>query len=107
MTSLKADKFLDSAGLLCSLPIVKTSLAIKEIGVGQILQVIATDPGVPPDIKAWSRQTGHDTIMALVPAGRIDDVSPQDWQTLHSPGKTCIILPKEPHPAASIITYCR
>ncbi|MCJ7535295.1 MAG: sulfurtransferase TusA family protein [Anaerolineales bacterium] len=52
MTSLKADKFLDSACLLCSLPIVKTSLAIKEIGVGQILQVIATDPGVPPDIKA-------------------------------------------------------
>ena len=60
MASLTADKVLDSSGMLCPLPIVKTSLAIKEIGVGQVLQVIATDPGAPSDMEAWSRQTGHD-----------------------------------------------
>ena len=60
MASLKADKVLDSSGMLCPLPIVKTSLAIKEIGVGQVLQVIATDPGAPSDMEAWSRQTGYE-----------------------------------------------
>lgn len=60
MASLTADKVLDSSGMLCPLPIVKTSLAIKEIGVGQVLQVIATDPGAPSDMEAWSRQTGHE-----------------------------------------------
>ena len=62
MTALKADKILDSSGMLCPLPVVKTSKAIKEIGVGQILQVIATDPGAPPDMEAWSRQTGHELL---------------------------------------------
>jgi len=52
MASLTADKVLDSSGMLCPLPIVKTSLAIKEIGVGQVLQVIATDPGAPSDMEA-------------------------------------------------------
>ena len=60
MSPLKAAKVLDSSGMLCPLPIVKTSLAIKEIGVGQVLQVIATDPGAPSDMEAWSRQTGHE-----------------------------------------------
>lgn len=59
MTALKADKVLDCSGLLCPLPVVKTSKAIKEIGIGQVLQMIATDPGAPPDMEAWSRQTGH------------------------------------------------
>lgn len=59
MIILKADKILDCSGLLCPLPVVKASKAIKEIEVGQVLQMIATDPGAPPDMEAWSRQTGH------------------------------------------------
>lgn len=59
MTALNADKVLDCSGLLCPLPVVKTAKAIKEIGIGQVLQMIATDPGAPPDMQAWSRQTGH------------------------------------------------
>lgn len=59
MTALKADKVLDCSGLLCPLPVVKTAKAIKEIAIGQVLQLIATDPGAPPDMQAWSRQTGH------------------------------------------------
>jgi tRNA 2-thiouridine synthesizing protein A len=62
MTVLKADKVLDCSGLLCPLPVVKTSKAIKEIAVGQVLQMIATDPGAPPDMEAWSRQTGHELL---------------------------------------------
>lgn len=62
MTEFKADKVLDCSGLLCPVPVVKTAKAIKQIEVGQILQMIATDPGAPPDMEAWSRQTGHELL---------------------------------------------
>ena len=57
-----ADKVLDCTGLLCPMPVVHTSKAIKDIEVGQVLEVVATDPGAPPDMAAWSRQTGHDLV---------------------------------------------
>ena len=59
---VKADHVLDCTGLLCPIPVVKTSRAIKEIEVGQVLQMIATDPGAPPDMEAWVRQTGHEMV---------------------------------------------
>lgn len=59
MADIKADLVLDCSGLLCPVPVVKTSKAIKQIEVGQVLQMIATDPGAPPDMQAWTRQTGH------------------------------------------------
>ena len=59
---LEADQVLDCTGLLCPIPVVQTSKAIKEIEVGQILQMIATDPGAPPDMVAWSKQTGHEMV---------------------------------------------
>ena len=62
MVELKADMVLDCTGLLCPVPVVKTAKAIKQIEVGQILQMIATDPGAPPDMQAWTRQTGHEMV---------------------------------------------
>jgi tRNA 2-thiouridine synthesizing protein A len=59
---IQVDQVLDCTGLLCPIPVVKTSKAIKTIEVGQVLQMIATDPGAPPDMEAWSRQTGHEMI---------------------------------------------
>jgi tRNA 2-thiouridine synthesizing protein A len=44
------------------MPIVKTSKAMKELQPGQILKMIATDAGSPPDIEAWSRQTGNELL---------------------------------------------
>ncbi len=62
MTALKADKTLDCTGMLCPVPVIKTSKAIKELQVGQVLQMIATDPGAPADMEAWSRQTGNELL---------------------------------------------
>lgn len=59
---IKADKILDCSGLLCPVPVVKTSKAIKEIEVGQVLKMIATDPGAPPDMEAWTKNTGHEML---------------------------------------------
>jgi tRNA 2-thiouridine synthesizing protein A len=62
MSVLQADKVLDCSGISCPLPVIKTSKAIKEIEVGQVLLMIATDPGAPPDMEAWARQTGHQLL---------------------------------------------
>ena len=62
MRKIQVDKELDCSGMLCPMPVVKTSQAIKELKVGQVLKMIATDPGAPPDMEAWSRQTGHELL---------------------------------------------
>ena len=63
---IKEDLVLDCSGLLCPMPIVKTTKAIKELETGQVLKMIATDAGSPPDIAAWSRQTGNELLLSTV-----------------------------------------
>ncbi len=70
MTTLKADKTLDCSGMLCPVPVIKTSKAIKEIQVGQVLQMIATDPGAPADMEALARQTGNELLDSHQEDGR-------------------------------------
>jgi tRNA 2-thiouridine synthesizing protein A len=53
---------LDCRGLNCPLPILKTKKALDGIQVGQILKMVATDPGSVPDVAAFSRRTGHQVV---------------------------------------------
>jgi tRNA 2-thiouridine synthesizing protein A len=55
---------LDCKGMLCPMPIVKTSKKIKEMEIGDVLEMISTDPGAIPDMQAWSNQTGHELLVA-------------------------------------------
>jgi tRNA 2-thiouridine synthesizing protein A len=57
---VKVDKTVDYKGLFCPMPIVKISKAIKEIEVGQVLEMLADDPGSKADMVAWANQTGHE-----------------------------------------------
>lgn len=57
-----ANVTLNLEGLLCPIPVVKVSKAIKEIPVGGILEATATDPGVLADIPAWARTTGNEVV---------------------------------------------
>lgn len=57
------DVTLDCKGLLCPMPVVKTRRAMKKMEVDQVLEMIATDPGVVPDMEAWERQTRHDVLL--------------------------------------------
>lgn len=59
-------KTVDARGLSCPLPIVKTALAIKEIGSGDVIEVLATDPGSTKDFIAWSKTTGHQLVESTV-----------------------------------------
>jgi tRNA 2-thiouridine synthesizing protein A len=52
------------------MPVVKTSKAIKELQSGQILKMISTDPGSPPDMEAWSRQTGNELLRSIAEGGK-------------------------------------
>jgi len=69
MTALQEDKTLDCSGMLCPLPVIKTSKTIKEMQVGQVLKMIATDPGAPADMEAWSRQTGNELLSTAEAGG--------------------------------------
>jgi tRNA 2-thiouridine synthesizing protein A len=53
---------LDVKGAACPIPIVKTAKAMKTMSAGELLEILATDPGVEPDMKAWTKQTGNELV---------------------------------------------
>lgn len=53
---------LDLKGLQCPMPILKTAKAMKELGSGAVIHVIATDPGSVKDFAAWARATGNELL---------------------------------------------
>ncbi|MGB9721449.1 MAG: sulfurtransferase TusA family protein [bacterium] len=53
----KIDKTLDARGLSCPMPIVKLSQTMKELKIGEIIEVLASDPSFVPDVEAWCRKT--------------------------------------------------
>ncbi len=67
---IKEDQVLDCSGMLCPMPVVKTAKAMKELTSGQVLKLIATDAGSPPDIEAWSRQTGNELLRSITEDGK-------------------------------------
>lgn len=67
---IKEDRLLDCSDMLCPMPIVNIAKAMKELQPGQILKTISTDAGSPPDIEAWSRQTGNELLLSTVEGGK-------------------------------------
>lgn len=59
MTTPQSDKELDARGLNCPLPILRAKKALGELGSGQVLRILATDPGSVKDFQAFAKQTGH------------------------------------------------
>jgi tRNA 2-thiouridine synthesizing protein A len=56
------DQTLDCSGLACPMPILKTKKAVDGLQIGQILKMIATDPGSTSDMEAWTQKTGHELV---------------------------------------------
>jgi TusA-related sulfurtransferase len=59
---MNADKELDTRGLNCPLPILKAKKALADMSSGELLKVMATDPGSVRDFQAFARQTGNDLV---------------------------------------------
>ena len=56
---MQFDKDLDTRGLNCPLPILRTKKALADLQSGQVLRIVATDPGSVKDFETFSKQTGH------------------------------------------------
>jgi TusA-related sulfurtransferase len=59
---MEAQKEIDTRGLNCPLPILKAKKALADMASGQVLKVLATDPGSMRDFQAFARQTGHELL---------------------------------------------
>jgi tRNA 2-thiouridine synthesizing protein A len=60
--AIEFDQTLDCSGLACPMPILKTKKAVDGLQLGQVLKMIATDPGSISDMEAWTHKTGHELV---------------------------------------------
>ena len=59
---MEAQKELDTRGMNCPLPILKAKKALADMSSGDVLKVVATDPGSVRDFQAFARQTGNELL---------------------------------------------
>ena len=59
---METNKEIDTRGLNCPLPILKAKKALSDMLSGQLLKVVATDPGSTRDFQAFAKQTGNDLV---------------------------------------------
>jgi tRNA 2-thiouridine synthesizing protein A len=59
---MNAHKEVDTRGLNCPLPVLKAKKALADMTSGQVLKVLATDPGSMRDFQAFARQTGNELV---------------------------------------------
>jgi tRNA 2-thiouridine synthesizing protein A len=64
------DLEVDARHLNCPLPILRTKKALSQLQTGQVLKIMATDPGSPRDFEAFARQTGN-TLEHSIQSGEV------------------------------------
>lgn len=67
---IKVDKTMDLKGLPCPMPVVKVNKGIKDVEIGQTIEVISTDPGALTDFPAWARTSGNE----ILKTEQVDDI---------------------------------
>ena len=60
--TVQTTQTIDARGLSCPMPIVKAAQAIRSIAAGDLIEVLATDPGSVKDFAAWTRTTGNKLV---------------------------------------------
>lgn len=60
--TVQTSHIVDARGLACPMPIVKAAQAVASLASGDLLEVLATDPGSTRDFVAWTRTTGHELV---------------------------------------------
>lgn len=68
-TEIRFDRELDTRGLNCPLPILRTKKSLNGMTSGQVLKIVATDPGSVRDFQAFSKQTGNQLLLANESSG--------------------------------------
>jgi tRNA 2-thiouridine synthesizing protein A len=57
-----ADRVLDCVGLFCPVPILKTRDALRQMTIGQVLEMHSDDPASEADMKSWTARTGQELL---------------------------------------------
>jgi tRNA 2-thiouridine synthesizing protein A len=70
MAQVASDVTLDCSGLVCPMPIVRLSKAITRLRPGQVIEIIATDPGSKEDVPAFCQRTKHTLVASREEGGR-------------------------------------
>jgi len=65
-----ADQELDASGLNCPLPILRAKKTLNGMDAGQVLHIIATDPGSVKDFEAFCKQTGNELLESKEEGGK-------------------------------------
>lgn len=60
--AVQFEREVDARGLNCPLPILRTKKALNDMASGQVLRILATDPGSVRDFEAFARQTGNQLL---------------------------------------------
>jgi tRNA 2-thiouridine synthesizing protein A len=66
-----SEREVDTRGLLCPLPVIRTQNAVEQLAPGDTLIVLASDPGALHDIPAWCRVHGHEVVAMQREGNRI------------------------------------
>lgn len=72
MSAVKADIVLDTKGMNCPMPVLKTKKAIDTLQSGQVLEVLSTDQGSKSDIPALLKRLGHELMETKEEGGVIE-----------------------------------
>jgi tRNA 2-thiouridine synthesizing protein A len=64
------DQELDASGLNCPLPILRAKKSLAGMSSGQVLHIIATDPGSVKDFEAFAKQTGNELLESIEEGGK-------------------------------------
>jgi tRNA 2-thiouridine synthesizing protein A len=64
------DQELDASGLNCPLPILRAKKSLAGLSSGQVLHIIATDPGSVKDFEAFAKQTGNELMESKEEGGK-------------------------------------
>jgi tRNA 2-thiouridine synthesizing protein A len=62
-----SEVIVDARGLNCPLPILRAKKALREVALGETIEVLVTDPGSMADFEAFARQTGDELVIAEQP----------------------------------------
>jgi len=69
--AIRADDLLDTVGLYCPVPIIRTAERMKRMEPGAVLEVLSDDRVILIDMPAWCRSTGNDYLGARPVDGEI------------------------------------
>jgi tRNA 2-thiouridine synthesizing protein A len=70
-TDIPVDEVVDARDLMCPMPVLATTKAMRRLNLNQVLKVLATDRGALSDIPAWVEDTGNELLSTSTEDGTL------------------------------------